>query len=348
MSVALLFVLLEALVFSLALIDYKKGNVWGTEKIKTVSSVILIVVLSGLSGFRYNVGRDFMMYETLYYGNQSPGINPLEVVWNYLYQLFNYCGFSSVSWFLCTSFVINVFFVLGIKRMSKDFYVSMAFYLCIPQLYLESFNAVRQFVAMAIVFYWSYLFFEKKYIKFLIVLLGASFFHQSALLTIPFFVLSVFNFPNVVLVVIISLCFILRNSLWGIISVVMEKLPIFDRYAHYAHIYVPSESNTGLYSIVLLCTLFFIVFRFRKSEVKDICILKNLSIIGFCVYLLCYTFLVGMRMSFYVLPFFTLLVPYMKEKDDSKLSLMYIGTLFCAFFMFTLKASYDVLYQLRF
>lgn len=339
MNLGFIFIFLELLVLFLAFQNYKNNKF-----LKNFSSVLLIIVLTVLSGFRYNVGRDFMSYEIMYNDPDNYRNLFIEPVWILFSKVLHMVGGTSTTWFLCTSFIINLLFILAIRRMSKNFYLSVAFYICIPQLYLESFNIVRQFVAMSIIFYWSYLFFEKRYIRFLFIIILASFFHTSALLLLPFFILSRLRIPNIILLLGIFVCFLLRNQFLSLVTAIVSVTPM---YANYVKNLVASESNSGLYAIVLLISSLFIIFRFWHVKLPEINILKQLSLFSFCVYLMFYTFQAGMRIGFYILPYFTLLIPYIINRMKVNCAFYSIGILFCLFFLFTLKSGFDTLYRIR-
>ena len=61
MDLAYIFILLEIFLFFLSFQNYTND-----EYIITISSYVLIFILTVISGFRYNVGRDFLNYEHMY------------------------------------------------------------------------------------------------------------------------------------------------------------------------------------------------------------------------------------------------------------------------------------------
>lgn len=340
MSTAFIILSLEIILLVLAFQNYKNNDI-----LKAMSSFYLILFMVLISGFRYNVGDDFLNYEIMFDNPNHIRNLYTEPIWRYISLFLHGMKLSSISWFLLTSFIINLFFITGIKSLSKNFYISVAFYLIMPHMFLESFNIVRQFVAMSIIFRFSYLFFSKKYIKFLLIILLASCFHKSAILTIPLFFLSLLYFSNFVLITIVCVCFILRNSF---LPLIIEIISNISMYAGYANELIASESNSGLYAFFLLILSLFIIFCFWKNKEKKICIIKNLSLMSFCIYLMFYTFQAGQRIGFYLLPYFILLVPYIKTKFKINGSFITIGGIFTIFMLFTLKAGFIQMYQFRF
>ena len=340
MTVSIIILFFEIILLILAVQNY--NNVYILKKSAAFCLILFMFVISGL---RYNVGRDFINYEQMYLDPSNIRNSFTEPVWSYISILLHNMGFSSVAWFCLTSFIINLFFISGIRKLSKNFYLSVAFYIAMPHLFLESFNIVRQFVAMSIIFRFSYLFFQKKYWKFIIVILLASCFHKSAVLTIPIFFVSLIKFSNIILILIVFICFISRNSFLPIIIKIISNVSM---YSGYVNELVSSESTSGLYAYVLLLVCLFIIFCFRKPATREINILKNLSLMSFCIYLLFYTFQAGQRIGFYVLPYFVLLVPYIQTKFRINGSFITIGSILSVFMLFTLKAGFTQLYTFRF
>lgn len=340
MYLAYIFIFLQVILISLSFQNYK-NDVY----LKKIASYVLVLILTVISGFRYNVGRDFPNYELMYLDPNNVRNLFIEPVWQYSANALRNLGFSSVAWFLCTSFVINSCFITGIRKLSRNFYLSVAFYLAMPHLFLESFNIVRQFVAMAIIFRFSYLFFQKKYYRFILIILIAACFHKSAILSLPLFFLSLIHFSNLMLGGVVLICFIMRNAF---LSLVMKIISSVSIYAGYSDNIVASESASGLYAVVCLLVSLFIIIRFWKPRTYEINILKNLSVMSFCIYLMFYTFQAGMRIGFYLLPYFVLLVPSIKTQMKVNGAFVAISSIFSIFFLFTLKSGFIQIYQFRF
>lgn len=340
MYLAYIFIFLQVILISLSFQNYK-NDVY----LKKIASYVLVLILTVISGFRYNVGRDFPNYELMYLDPNNVRNLFIEPVWQYSANALRNLGFSSVAWFLCTSFVINSCFITGIRKLSRNFYLSVAFYLAMPHLFLESFNIVRQFVAMAIIFRFSYLFFQKKYWKFVLVVFVASCFHKSAIFVILIFFLSLVHFYNFALIILVFSCFIFRNSFLPLVMKIISNVSIYSGYIDNIE---ASKSTSSLYAYLLLLLCLFIIYCFRRTKEREINILKNLSLLSFCIYLMFYTFQAGQRIGFYLLPYFILLVPYIKTKFKINGSFITIGGIFTIFMLFTLKAGFIQMYQFRF
>lgn len=339
MYLSYVLIFIEILLLFMSFKNYKNSN-----NLKRIDFIILFFIFTIISGFRYNVGKDFATYEQMYNNPYNISNLFLEPIWRLISSSLHLLGFSSVYWFLFTSLLINFFFIKGVEKKSKDFYLSMAFYMSVPQMFCETFNAVRQFVAVSIVFYFFYLFLEKKKLKFFLVTIIASVFHTSALFIFPIFLISKIKIPNSILLFIVCFSFIMRNHFGKFIALIVSNI---SAYSAYAETLIIPTSNSGAYAYVILFVCITIIVRFWNSSNYEIKILENLTLLSFSIYLISYTFQPVMRMSFYFIPYLLLLVPYIKKKN-AEYSFIVIGGLFCLFMLFTVKAGFSQMYNVRF
>lgn len=82
--------------------------------------------------------------------------------------------------------IIQAFLLFSILRKYSCNYMASVFLFVASTDYLSwMHNGIRQFTAVTIIFFATKLMLEKKYIRMILVIIFASFFHQSALLMIP-------------------------------------------------------------------------------------------------------------------------------------------------------------------
>lgn len=148
---------------------------------------ILSAILILISGLRYRVGTDYMAY----YSWQVP---TWENVWkNFL--SFNESGFSLLTllsrsiWddrqsLILFSAVITVgLYTWTIYREGQAYLLSMLLYLFLGQ-WQGSFNAIRQYLAGAVLFAGYHYMLKKDYGKYILIVVLASLFHKMALVMI--------------------------------------------------------------------------------------------------------------------------------------------------------------------
>ncbi|MBR3305788.1 MAG: EpsG family protein [Lachnospiraceae bacterium] len=82
--------------------------------------------------------------------------------------------------FAVFSFITVLFFLKGIYELSAEFYLGIFLFMTLG-LYFTSYNTVRYYLALSLVFYSLYHIREKRYIAFVVCVLAAALFHKTAL-----------------------------------------------------------------------------------------------------------------------------------------------------------------------
>ena len=160
-----------------------------------VAVFFLGLVLILVAGLRYYVGTDFGAY----YINSSSYL--LTDLWDRIVAL-NEPGIVLLSLignafirndqtliFVCSLFTI-ILFVFTIFKRSPTFTVSMLLFLFLG-VWHGSFNGIRQYLAAAIIFAGFNYIIERKFFRYLLIILLAFLFHKTALVMIvPYFILN--------------------------------------------------------------------------------------------------------------------------------------------------------------
>ncbi|MDD3401314.1 MAG: EpsG family protein [Eubacteriales bacterium] len=182
----------------------------------TIYFVVLITaVLVFVAGFRYYVGSDYGAYYKVFSGSfntfihhlvtyDEPGIHLVafvaKIFWN-----------DGAAVIFASSFITIVLYVIQIYKHSTMFALSILLYIFLGA-WATSFNAVRQYLAAAVLLMGHRYILDRKFWKYLLFVFLASLFHISALVMIvPYFILTrKLDFKQVILLVAASL--ILRYS----------------------------------------------------------------------------------------------------------------------------------------
>lgn len=163
---------------------------------KRIMSIIVCICLIVYSGFRYQVGTDYDGYAGMFdliklYGRYY------NIEWGY-YGLVRLChainGTAQLVFLLFS--VITVYFVYRyIEYFSKDAELSWFLFVCIGPYYLNTFNGMRQWLAIAVFAYSLRYVQEKKGWHYMLLNCITSLFHFSSLLLLPlYFVLRTNRF----------------------------------------------------------------------------------------------------------------------------------------------------------
>ncbi len=163
-------------------------------------------ILIGVSGLRYHVGTDYMAYM------QGYGIRVANV-WKDI-ATFNEPVLGIIAYIsaviyddYATMFFNVALFTIAlnvrtISKYSSNFFVGIMLYIFIGAWH-NSFNGIRQYMAAAVIFAGHRYILEKKFWKYLLVILLASCCHITALVMLPlyFVVNRKVNLKNMILVV---------------------------------------------------------------------------------------------------------------------------------------------------
>jgi len=175
----------------------------------------------------------------------------------YLYIIYNkiisYISLDSQILIISNAFIISLLastaiFYIGKKHifLSSILYIFMYYY-------FTSFNTSRQYIALLIVTNALYfLLYKKKYLLFLFLVIIASMFHITAIISFVFFPLSFFDFSKMKTFIIMSLIFIIFLLFSNQLIVLFGK--IFPDYQGYVDS-ISDFSNIGRTMILILVNL---------------------------------------------------------------------------------------------
>ncbi len=173
---------------------YKKIEKGKLERLFCLIGIILPPIL--LSTFRYGIGVDYHTYVSNYnyFSNQFSFKSifcsyqePFSVI---LYFLAKIIFSNSIGFFLLSILITIVFTFLGIKNYKERISMPLALFIYYMFYYQISYNAVRQCIAVAIVFFAYKYVIERKPIKYIIFITIAGLFHKTAFLCLLFYFLG--------------------------------------------------------------------------------------------------------------------------------------------------------------
>ncbi len=296
--------------------------------------VAAFTVIFIMASLRFDVGWDYRSYYRLiekdikFYDSQFARLEPLNRTLIEISQFFDFTQF----YFIVTSFIICFSFYYIFKRFSTDVIVSTLLFLSLPIFFFNSLSIVRQFTAVAIVFYGFQYVRSRMLFRFLVVLVIATLFHKSALVAAPLYFLygrkpHFYFFPMIYLVGFLSSDMLY----WLVEHLLPQYLKFLDR----------SIGEGGNKVLLLFQSLGFILLffinklQFNKKE-------NDFYFLTFYIGLFVWSGLAqyghaGFRGSLYYTVFMLLLVPnILIEIKQKRLlrELVYISCLF--FFVFTL------------
>ena len=161
--------------------------------------VLAFLPLFLVSGLRYDVGTDYYYVYTPHFydimnGDKGVFTEKTFILLNQIIYKFT----DNSQWiFIITSFIYVLFMALAITKISNNYLISVLV-LIFGGYFFSSMNNVRQNVAVAIICYAYYFVMNKKYIRFILLILLASCFHIVAIIALPaLFILSLDKINNI-------------------------------------------------------------------------------------------------------------------------------------------------------
>lgn len=207
------------------------------------------------------------------------------------------------------------------------------------------FSGLRQSIAMAIVIIAFKFIKEKKIVLYIIMILIASGFHQSAIIMLLLYPLYHAKITKKWLIVIIPLMimiFILKNQIFSAIVL------LSSRYAERYNVI----TSTGAYSILILLILFDIycfAFTDKDKETKEFTGLRNFLLCVTCIQFFASINAVIMRINYYILLFIPILIPMVYNNSSIKyrkivrLATNVMCIFFISYFFINAYTSSDIL-----
>ena len=244
------------------------------EKGKNVLIFLIFLSLSIISGIRYNVGADYLNYQTFFNYIGVLSNSDYEIGYYLLNYILKFLFNNSISIFFATSMIINYFICKMIKD-NENHVLSYFIYIC-GTYFFFGLNGIRQAIAMSL-FYYSLKFIKTKNLKkyFICNLIGMLF-HISSSIFIPLYLILDKPIKNKKKVIILIMSFLLSNTIVKILSNVL----LTSRYSFYilkSEYYIKSTFNISSIINFLILILYSV---FTDKNDKNNCIFENIHLIA--------------------------------------------------------------------
>jgi hypothetical protein len=219
-----------------------------------IGSVLIPLLIGGL---RYGVGTDYVSYYTSYQYEDyiNPGFFAISSIARYFddYHLL----------FSIYNFLTILFTIIGIKNLDNK-YRPIAYVCYLFLFFTMSFNAMRQMLAVSVLFASYKYAISKKPVVFILMVFLASFFHTTALVGIALYpLLNIKKKKTKALFMIVALFAVMnmQNILNTVISI-----PMFEHFSMYSEqVIEASFSNASIFIEIAI----FIFLLYIRSNVKD-------------------------------------------------------------------------------
>lgn len=190
---------------------------------------ICVVILASVAGLRYYVGTDYGSY---YWGYPKWDMELVErlKVWDepglsVLARLLMFISDDGAAFIFITAALTVSLFVFTMAKHTDDFFFVVLIYI-FTSCWSGCFNGVRQYLAAAILFAGHRLMYERKFIKFCIVVFLASSFHITALIMLPmyFIITTKLDIKKIVFILVSGIALVFSyDFLFGLIGIMKDS-----------------------------------------------------------------------------------------------------------------------------
>lgn len=302
------------------------------------NALILFAIL--FAGFRYKIGNDYDSYGTIYKEiAKEPLSTYVEPGFAYVCYFMGLIGIKVQGMFLLFSALTILLMGVTLKKHSVNPLFSFLLLLLIPIYYFGIMDSIRQHFALSLVFYSVRFIIDKKFLKFLLIVLFAALFHKTALIILPVYFLAHLNYNRFILIGGLIIVVI-----YPITSLLEDNILLVD-YAQYLNS-KPSELASGLSLMVRLSLFFIVLFLKDKAEDDNDKVVINIYLLGVILYFATISTEALSRISFYLIIFEIIAIVNVFHKfvrsDKLQLSGLYLA--FCSIMFFKFLASYGAKY----
>jgi hypothetical protein len=269
-----------------------------------------LFVIVFISGFRLDLGQDYEGYKRNF--DDIDARESVEPFITLLTKVLYFLNLPYIFIFVTFSFLTFLFLLLFFKKYDKKIiYLSILIFIALPQFYFQTYNLIRQMLAVVIFAYASTFIGSK--VKYIVCIFFCAMIHESVLFILPIVILlEIFkSFKIDKYLYFVSLIIFYNPSLLKSIIISIGSKLNFP----YAEIYI-SNSDLDIFEykmgIVLILNIFLVSFVLFKKEQFILIGLQreyNYFIIGQILFNFLSWESTIVRIGYYFLFFYILIIP---------------------------------------
>lgn len=167
---------------------------YGTTRRQAISRVCLVavfVILFALSALRIDVGNDYKTYAVTCHEAWVNGYVVTEPGFNFLVKiLYTLSGWENYLLVFAVFAFATIFLYMKVAYEQSESFTLAFFLFMILGMYFRTFNTVRYYFVLALALYSLRYVADKKYVRFVLTICAAAFFHKSVLVVIPIYLMA--------------------------------------------------------------------------------------------------------------------------------------------------------------
>lgn len=297
-----------------------------------ICAFIIPVIVAAL---RYNNGRDYLMYLGMMEAYEVHGstVNSFESVKTVEVGFFLLLKLCGILWgnkyflsFGLIALIICGFTYAGIWKQSSNVILSVYLFFAIG-IYFDSFNGLRQFLALSIIFYATKYVYSGQFKNYCIMVMVAILFHYSAVIMIPVYFIRKANVGLKKACTVAIICLIGSKLIFELVTYMLQ----FTRYRYFLtsieYKAIPTAASILYTTIVSIITYGYIQIGKQKISTK-LQIMLNYQILVWCSTLISLTVPLASRLQEYFLIFEIVYIPCFLSEIESQKIRLYMGMTF--------------------
>ena len=311
--------------------------------------LLLLTAMILISGLRYGIGTDYLMYKSFYFDINLPNAAKVEIGFKVLILIANFL-FKEKYWLfftLCSCISIVPIYLL-FKKKSNNPALSFLIFISLG-FYTLSFNMVRQFIALSFCMIAIPEIEHKNLIKYSFLILVASFFHITSLIMLPMYLWGNKVGSKKTMTRLFFLEMFAGFLFNPIFNFAVSNIPQYSMYSNYGG--VNAGIGTYLLSFVYLIIILFQISHydfFANNKFNKICLNISVLAVPFIVFST-FNILFARLIYYFLIP---ALIPlanitnFFKEKKTQKIFNILIICVCIAFFILNIL-SFNGVYPYR-
>ncbi|MEH7106952.1 EpsG family protein [Bacillus sp. JJ1764] len=308
----------------------------------------VLISLVAVSGLRSNIG-DTYFYKHIYEINNFS--------WDYIHSQKD-IGFGILQRFLkqfsnnpqililITAIITNILIIAVLYKYSRLFELSMYVYIT-GGLFLVSMNGIRQCLAAAIVFTGTHFLIKGNFFKFLVIVLFASTFHESALVLIPIYFLVRYKAWSKATFILLFFSIVIVVGFDKFATVLFSAIKD-TQYGHYQNF---NEGGASSIRVAVSGAPLIIAYIWREKFRRmfpESDFIVNMSVIGFVFMIISTQNWIFARFSIYFNLYQLILISWViKLFNERDQRVIYYALLICYFLFYYIESvvSLNVIYK---
>lgn len=325
---------------------------YGTTRRQALSGACLVtifVILFALSALRIDVGNDYKTYAITCHEAWVNGYVVTEPGFNLLVKvLYTLAGWENYLLVFAVFAFATIFLYMKIAYEQSDSFALTFFLFMTLGMYFRTFNTVRYYFVLAVAVYSLRYVAEKRYVRFVLLILAAAFFHKSVLVVIPIYLAAMYVSKkwHYIVLGIAGFAFLLAKNL--VMKIALILYPSYENTSYINETGILSGwigNATAIGRCLLVLVLCCVFYKEAIAEHRENRLHFNLNIFALMLYVFGAYLPLLSRFTYYMMASHILLVPgvlsYVKNEKTKKGITAVVVAIGILYFVLFMQGAYE-------